>query len=599
MRITIGKKLFLGFAVILILMVIMGSVAYWSLGMVKRGSETMRAISYKSEKLFTLTSKIYDALIINDIVVGGNIKLYDHFRPTADLIDEEMQKIEKLDFNDEEQRIFKSIKANFSGLMNYTGELIKLNDLVRGSAAVELVGNIDSAAQGLINDADSFEKLLEEEKSKAIILADHAKTVATSAITAISLLAIILSLGIGFILARLITTKLRSLTIATEKIAKGDLTIKIDVKSEDEIGDLVSSFNKMTDALQKSRGELVVAKEFVENILNTMHDGLDLVNQDGTIQFANNVFLDTFGKDIIGRKCYEVYRMDKKQCNMCPLKDIGVGKTGTLEVSGVIGGKTFSVAYTGLENSDGSYAILEVFRDITELKKLEKMKDLLTHMIVHDLNNPLTAVLGRLQLLQMTSEGTLTDDQKEDIKQGLLAVNELKTMISNLLDINRMEEGKLTLRYENFNLRDLLQEIVNELMIMAEQEGKRLSLEIAESMPEAKADKELIRRIIANLINNAIKHTPREGRVSVKTFYKDGDKEFYVQVEDSGEGISKEYLVKIFEKFVQLEDKEAKRGHGLGLTFCKMAVEAHGGRIWVDSEVSKGSTFYFTIPVKE
>ncbi len=234
-----------------------------------------------------------------------------------------------------------------------------------------------------------------------------------------------------------------------------------------------------------------------------------------------------------------------------------------------------------------------------KLEQLEKTKDSLTHMIVHDLNNPLMSVSGRLQLLQMGPEDMFTNEQKNNLDQALLSVNELKVMISNLLDINKMEEGKLVLRYENINLEHLLQEVLNEMKIIAEIEGKKIALEIAENMPKTSADKELIRRVIANFITNAIKHTPNQGTVIVKAFYEKENKEFCVQVEDLGEGIPEEYWGKIFEKFVQLEDEQAKRGRGLGLAFCKMAVEAHGGRIWVESEVGKGSTFYFTIPIKK
>ena len=108
----------------------------------------------------------------------------------------------------------------------------------------------------------------------------------------------------------------------------------------------------------------------------------------------------------------------------------------------------------------------------------------------------------------------------------------------------------------------------------------------------------LFRSVIANLINNAIKHSSPKGTVFVKVFFKQDDSNFYIRVRNSGEGIPKQYLDKIFDKFVQVEDEKAKMGKGLGLTFCKMAVEAHGGKIWVESEAGKGSTFYFTIPKK-
>jgi len=175
---------------------------------------------------------------------------------------------------------------------------------------------------------------------------------------------------------------------------------------------------------------------------------------------------------------------------------------------------------------------------------------------------------------------------------------DLQTMINNLLDISKMEEGRLTLRYEGFQLGNFVKGVVEQMSLIAQSEDKIISLEVGENMPDISADKEVIKRVISNLINNAIKYSPLKATIFVKAFFKQDDKNFYIQVKDFGEGVPKEYLDKIFDKFAQLEDRKAEMGHGLGLTFCKMAVEAHGGKIWVESEPGKGSTFYFTIPLE-
>jgi len=242
-----------------------------------------------------------------------------------------------------------------------------------------------------------------------------------------------------------------------------------------------------------------------------------------------------------------------------------------------------------LEETRGSYKKLE---------QLEKIKDSLTHMIVHDLNNPLTAISGELQLLKM-EEGEFNAEQKKGVNSAFASTQDLKIMISNLLDINKMEENKLKLNYEKFRLEDLTREVTDQLGGMAQIENKTISLESVPDMPEMSADKELIRRTIANLVNNAIKHSPSGGNVLIKTFFKEVDNYFCMQVKDSGGGIPEEYSNKIFDKFVQVENEKAKMGHGLGLTFCKMAVEAHGGKIWAESELGKGSIFYFTIPANK
>ncbi len=248
-----------------------------------------------------------------------------------------------------------------------------------------------------------------------------------------------------------------------------------------------------------------------------------------------------------------------------------------------------------LETNNKIRNLLEETRNsYGKLEQLEKIKDSLTHMIVHDLNNPLAAVLGELQLLRMEDK-EFTAEQRESLNMAFAASEEMKGMISNLLDVNKMEENKLKLNYEKFKLNDLIQEVADQLSLIARIEDKKISIDTAQNMPEMPADKELIRRIIANLINNAVKHSPAGGSILVKAFFKAEDDNFYVQVKDSGEGIPEEYINKIFGKFVQVENKKARLGHGLGLAFCKMAVEAHGGKIWAENEISKGSSFYFTI----
>ncbi|MFH1995437.1 MAG: response regulator [Candidatus Omnitrophota bacterium] len=231
-----------------------------------------------------------------------------------------------------------------------------------------------------------------------------------------------------------------------------------------------------------------------------------------------------------------------------------------------------------------------------KLKELEKMKDNLTQMIVHDMNNPLMVISGRIQLLKMEAEENSTEERNNNINEAFLASRDLQKMISDLLDITRMEEGKMRLEYENFNLSKAAEKITDQMRAVAVDQDKVLSLEISEVLSEISADKELIRRVIGNLISNALKFTPSKGTVTVRTKYDKDNDNFHVQVKDTGEGIPKEYLDRVFDKFTQVKTGKAKMGRGLGLTFCKMAVEAHGGKIWVESELGKGSLFTFTIP---
>ncbi|MFC1807090.1 sensor histidine kinase [Candidatus Omnitrophota bacterium] len=233
-----------------------------------------------------------------------------------------------------------------------------------------------------------------------------------------------------------------------------------------------------------------------------------------------------------------------------------------------------------------------------KLKELEKLKDSLMHMIVHDMNNPLMVVSGSIELLKMEFGDNLTEGQKEGFNRAILAADQVKRMVGDLLDINKMEEGNIQLNISNFLVSDIAKDVVDQMQVIAHSDNKKILLEVSENIAEVMADKELIKRVIANLTSNALKFTPQEGSVNVSIVYSKDDSNFYIKVKDTGSGIPKALLGRIFEKFFRVDADRVKPGRGLGLTFCKMAVEAHGGKIWAESEPGKGSLFVFTLPLE-
>jgi len=194
----------------------------------------------------------------------------------------------------------------------------------------------------------------------------------------------------------------------------------------------------------------------------------------------------------------------------------------------------------------------------------------------------------------MTLPKKLTADQQRLLDISRRNSQVLLDMISELLDISKMEAGQIKLNVQPVDLLELIVKSIDSVSALTDVEQLTIKTRLAEVEP-VPCDRQLINRVIANLLSNAIKHTSPGGTIIIET--RPSTDQVTICVADTGEGIPVEYQRRIFDKFGQIEKPgEERRGTGLGLTFCKMAVEAHGGRIWVESQPGQGSTFFFTLP---
>ena len=228
-----------------------------------------------------------------------------------------------------------------------------------------------------------------------------------------------------------------------------------------------------------------------------------------------------------------------------------------------------------------------------QLKILEDLRDNLTHMIVHDMRSPLMAIILSLELYTRQASRKLTEAAIKPIETATMAAHRLIAMVNSLLDICRMESGNMPLHPEACDLTGLASEVIQSLQHLKPD----CRLELTQPGPAmVPCDRELIRRVITNIGANAVKYVPDNGRVQFNI--QNTDAGVTVQIIDNGPGIPREYHTRIFEKFGQVAVHQQLKMYstGLGLTFCKLAVEAHGGTIGLESEVGKGSTFWFTLP---
>lgn len=242
--------------------------------------------------------------------------------------------------------------------------------------------------------------------------------------------------------------------------------------------------------------------------------------------------------------------------------------------------------------------LAETLKQVEESRKkvvaLEALRDDLNHMIVHDLRNPLTGIVSITELFLSGLLGSLSGEQKKYLETVQLSARRLTNLISDLLDLAKLEAARLEVKKVNLKAEDL-QNNLSWIEASAHQEGKKIDWGIEKGLT-IKADEKLLVRILENLLSNALKHTEKGGRITLN-IKKIPDRILF-EVIDNGEGIPAEYLDKVFEKFFKVEHQKLKSkiDTGLGLAFSKMAVEAQGGTIAVESEVGKGSRFYFHLP---
>jgi two-component system, NtrC family, sensor histidine kinase KinB len=247
-------------------------------------------------------------------------------------------------------------------------------------------------------------------------------------------------------------------------------------------------------------------------------------------------------------------------------------------------------------NTESNDSIQWIFRDISERKALDTLRDDLIAMIYHDLRSPLANVVSSLDVME-----TLLPKHENESLETVLSIATRSTariqrLINSLLDIHRLEAGQPIFKRADVDPRALIEdavEVVKPLMVSKDQHFR---LDLPESLPNIPVDEDMIRRVLINLLENANKFTPADGKIEMGARQSDGQIQFWV--EDTGLGIPPDQQEVVFEKYSRLNVASSPKGIGLGLSFCRLAVTAHGGKIWVESQPEKGSRFIFSLPIQ-
>lgn len=426
------------------------------------------------------------------------------------------------------------------------------------------------------------------------------------AVWSLAFLAFIVGVG-AYWFAGLLAGPILTLAEAARRVSRRDFLTPVPPLRTAELGLLSRGFNEMMGTL-KVHEELQLEKVFAEKakvdaLVHTIPDAVLMAGFDGSILYMNSAARQLLGSkeaatnphglsvhdSIRDRPLREMFmsllRKDKRSASMeLELNDAAGRRQGI-----------FFCRATTVMLKSREVGVLLLMRDVSAERDLDRMKEEFFHSIVHDLRSPLTTIDGFMQLLE---EGpSLGEREKTFIGFVRKSSERLRQLISDILDVAKFESGQMVLKPDSFPAADVVARLHALYDVQAQMHGTAIEFRLDPGAADSLVcDRELIERVLMNLIGNALKFTPRGGRVTVRfAAVEAGMTEFSVQ--DTGPGIPADKLEVVFEKFKQLEAGAAQRsGYGLGLSICKKVVELHGGRIWAESAQGSGTRFAFRLP---
>jgi two-component system phosphate regulon sensor histidine kinase PhoR len=409
---------------------------------------------------------------------------------------------------------------------------------------------------------------------------------------AIATLLVILAAAI---IARRAAQPIKQLTQAARRIAAGELEQKIPVLTSDESGQLAKAFNEMSASLKNLVAEISDERSKLANILSNIADGVIMTDEEGRLLLANQaaeLMFDFEEKKAIGKHLIETvrdYEIDRtlKSC-------LEMAKEHTAQLDFGPGKRFLRVIAVPLVSERLTGSIL-LFQDLTELKSLQTMRRELVGNISHELRTPLAGIKAIVETLQ---DGAISNKKatKDFLAKIDNEVDRMMQMVAELTELSRIESSRGNLKPEMVNLNSLVEDILARFKPQAKRKSVALSAHLFNALPLVRADQDRIYQVITNLVHNAIKFTSKNGKVNISTDLSENS--VLVKVSDTGIGISKEDLPRIFERFYKADKARAGEGAGLGLAIAKHVVQEHGGNIWAESNEGKGSTFFFTLPLK-
>lgn len=428
------------------------------------------------------------------------------------------------------------------------------------------------------------------------------------------------ALSIGRSIARSITEPLEELVATVERLERREITSK-DLPDagdrDDEVGELWQALQRMAETVTERETTLEARSEALattgrrlESVLNATNDGIALLSREGRFLLVNPRFAGLFGMEPEDLLDQSFARMGPRLLSLFKAGDQEPARLrlrAVLRDTEHVAEETFSLArpfprvlrfFSAPVRTEGTLiGRIVVLRDVTRETEADRLKSEFASTVSHELRTPLTAIHGNVALLLSEKPGTLTEDQREFLTLTQISVQRLTELITEMLDLSKLESAGLQMAREPVECGPLAQELVRTMAEQARARSITLSLMAPEGLPTVLGDRDRIAQVLMNLISNALKYTPTEGKVIVRLSAEQA--QLVVRVSDTGIGLTSEDRTQLFAKFFRADNSTTRRvgGTGLGLVISKAIVEKLGGTIWVESTPGIGSTFAFTLPL--
>lgn len=405
-------------------------------------------------------------------------------------------------------------------------------------------------------------------------------------LTNATLMALVITVLLGFLIASSITEPIRDVTKKAEEMSMGDFDQFVSVKSDDEIGQLASMFNHLTLKLKDTIEEMDLERNKLDTIFSYMAEGVIAVDKSGIVIHANPIGLKLLGIDEI--ELYNNYKLDLESLGM---EGIDYEEEETLNGESIfhnIDG-VYKAKYAPYKNErDDIAGIIMVYQDITQEHRLENMRKEFVANVSHELKTPITTIKSYTETL-------MEDDIDSDVSHKFLSVidnecDRMARLVRDLLQLSNIDYNKAKWTRKEVSLKEILKGSISKLEILAREKQQKILCEIEDELPMISADKDGIEQVILNILSNAIKYTDNNGQIKVVA--KSEEDNIKLIVEDNGIGIPNEDQGRIFERFYRVEKGRSRDlgGTGLGLSIAKEIIEAHEGTIELFSKNGEGTT---------